>query len=113
MRKAFKDFIMPIVGSGIGGIDVTDYVTPLSREVTAPGLAEAKKQGAVLAGGNVLQATVSFVIIAAVPFLVVTGMTAMKARVSPADVAANPVRPAQEGLLEDVRDLPARPREAR
>ena len=97
MRKAFKVFIMPIVGSGSGGIDGTDYVTPLSRDVTAPGFAEAKKQGAVLAGGNVLQATVNVVIIAAVPFLVVTGMTAMKARVSPADVAANPVRPIRRG----------------
>src|ERR1700757_5408909 len=47
------DIIMPIIGS-IGGLDFSNYFIGLSKAVTATNLAEAKKQGAVLAWGNFL-----------------------------------------------------------
>jgi large conductance mechanosensitive channel len=46
------DIIMPIIGGITGGVDFSNYFFPLSKAVTATTLAEAKKQGAVLAFGN-------------------------------------------------------------
>ena len=48
------DIIMPIIGSVTGGLDFSNYFIPLSAKVTATALADAKKQGAVLAWGNFL-----------------------------------------------------------
>ena len=45
------DVIMPMIGAVTGGIDFSNYYVPLSSKVTATTLAEAKKEGAVLAGG--------------------------------------------------------------
>ena len=100
-----NDFIMPLVGALTGGVDFTNYFTPLSAKVTASGLAEAKKQGAVLAWGNFLQVLVNFLIIAAVLFLVVKAMNMAKAHVTrPVEVKV-PVKPAEVLLLEDIREL--------
>src|ERR1044071_10509929 len=57
------DMIMPMIGAITGGIDFSNYYVPLSSKVTAGTLAEAKKQGAVLAWGNFLTVTLNFVII--------------------------------------------------
>src|SRR5580698_186224 len=65
------DIIMPLIGSVTGGLDFTNYFTPLSKAVTAGNLADAKKQGAVLAWGNFLTLTLNFIIIAFVLFLVI------------------------------------------
>ena len=48
------DIIMPIIGAVTGGLDFSNYFMPLSSKVTATSLADAKKQGAVLAWGNFL-----------------------------------------------------------
>lgn len=103
-----NDLIMPIVGALTGGVDFTNYFTPLSSKVTAPALAEAKKQGAVLAWGNFLQVTVNFLIIAAVLFLVVKAMNMAKARVTKPEEAKALVKAAEVLLLEEIRDLLAR-----
>ena len=103
-----NDIIMPIVGALTGGIDFTNYFTPLSAKVTAPSLAEAKKQGAVLAWGNFLQMTVNFLIIAAVLFLVVKGMNTLKSRMSHPEDKAPAKKPDDVILLEQIRDLLAR-----
>ncbi len=68
------DIIMPIIGAITGGLDFSNYYTPLSKEVTATNLADAKKQGAVLAWGNFLTLTFNFVIIAAALFMVIRAM---------------------------------------
>src|SRR5262245_25939589 len=65
------DVIMPIIGAITGGIDFSNYYIPLSSKVTAATLAEAKKEGAVLAWGNFLTITLNFIIIAFVLFLVI------------------------------------------
>ena len=49
------DIIMPIIGLATRGLDFTNYFIPLTDKVTATNLADAKKQGAVLAYGNFLQ----------------------------------------------------------
>jgi len=45
------DIIMPIIGA-IGGLDFSNYFIGLSKAVTASNLVDAKKQGAVLAWGQ-------------------------------------------------------------
>ena len=54
------DIIMPIIGAITGGLDFSNYFTALSKSVTATNLADAKKQGAVLAWGNFLTLTLEF-----------------------------------------------------
>jgi len=55
------DVIMPMIGAATGGLDFSNYFTPLSKAVTATNLADAKKQGAVLAWGSFLTLTINFV----------------------------------------------------
>src|SRR6478752_2832292 len=96
------DIIMPIVGAVTGGLDFSNYFTGLSKAVTAGNLADAKKQGAVLAWGNFLTLTLNFIIIAFVLFMVVRVINQLKRR----DEAAPPPKPTrQEELLTEIRDL--------
>jgi len=98
------DIIMPIVGAVTGGLDFSNYFTGLSKTVTANNLADAKKQGAVLAWGNFLTLTLNFIIIAFVLFMVVRFMSKLKHRdEGAAPPAPKPTR--QEELLTEIRDL--------
>jgi len=92
--------IMPIIGAITGGLDFSNYFTGLSKAVTAGNLADAKKQGAVLAWGNFLTLTLNFTIIAFVLFLVIRFMNQLKRK---DEVPPKPTR--QEELLIEIRDL--------
>jgi large conductance mechanosensitive channel len=98
------DIIMPIIGSITGGLDFSNYFTGLSKAVTATNLADARKQGAVLAWGNFLTLTINFMIVAFVLFIVIRLMNKLKRKeeVAPA-VPPKPTR--QEELLTEIRDL--------
>jgi large conductance mechanosensitive channel len=72
--------------------------------VTADALAEAKKQGAVLAWGNFLTLVINFLIIAWVMFLVARVMNRLK-RLEAAEPAKAPPPSRQEVLLTEIRDL--------
>ena len=97
------DIIMPVIGS-IGGFDFTNYFLPLSKSVTATALADAKKQGAVLAWGNFVTVCINFLLIAWVIFLAVKGMNRLRLHEQ-----AKPTPPSrQEVLLEEIRDLLAK-----
>jgi large conductance mechanosensitive channel len=98
------DIIMPIIGAITGGLDFSNYFTGLSKTVTAGNLADAKKQGAVLAWGNFLTLTLNFVIIAFVLFLVIRAMNTVK-RKDAAAPAAPPKPSREEELLTEIRDL--------
>jgi large conductance mechanosensitive channel len=98
------DIIMPSIGAITGGLDFSNYFTGLSKAVTATNLADAKKQGAVLAWGNFLTLTLNFLIIAFVLFLVIRAMNQFKRK----DEAkpAEPPKPSDEVvLLTEIRDL--------
>src|SRR3954451_22927192 len=99
-----SDIIMPIIGAVTGGLDFSNYFTSLSKSVTATNLADAKKQGAVLAWGSFLTLTLNFVIVAFVLFMVIRAMNTLKRREK-----ANPAEPAKPSaevaLLTEIRDL--------
>lgn len=102
-----NDLIMPIIGAVTGGLDFSNYFVGLAKSVTAPTLAEARRQGAVLAYGNFLTIAVNFLIVAFVLFLMVRGITAMrKSESAPASAPAAP--PRSEVLLTEIRDLLAK-----
>ena len=97
------DIIMPIIGAITGGLDFSNYFTGLSSHVTATNLADAKKQGAVLAWGNFLTLTLNFLIVAFVLFIVVRTMSKLKKK--DAAVPAAPPEPSDEvKLLTEIRD---------
>ena len=95
------DLIMPIIGAVTGGLDFSNYYIPLSSKVTAAALADAKKQGAVLAWGNFLTVLINFIIIAFALFLVVKLINKLYK-----PEAAKPAGPpADVVLLTEIRDL--------
>ncbi len=94
------DIIMPIIGAITGGIDFSNYFLPLSAKVTVTTLAEAKKQGAVLAWGNFLTITLNFIIIAFVLFLAIRGLNRL---VRKEEEKASPPSKTEQ-LLTEIRD---------
>ncbi len=101
------DIIMPIIGAATGGLDFSNYFVGLSKNVTAASLADAKKQGAVLAYGSFLTIVINFLIIAWVLFMVVRGINKLQRK-----EAEKPAKPAEaprsEVLLQEIRDLLAK-----
>ena len=95
------DVLTPIIGAVTGGLDFSNYFVPLSSRVTADSLAEAKKQGAVLAWGSFITILINFVIIAWVLFLVVKLMN----RLMHSEAAKIPALSRQELLLTEIRDI--------
>jgi large conductance mechanosensitive channel len=98
-----SDIIMPIIGAVTGGLDFSNYFTGLSKSVTATNLADAKKQGAVLAWGSFLTLTLNFMIVAFVLFMVIRLMNRLKAKEEAAPAPAAPTK--EEVLLTEIRDL--------
>jgi large conductance mechanosensitive channel len=104
-----NDIIMPIIGAVTGGLDFSNYFLPLVHKVNAPVLAEARRQGAVLAWGSFLTIVLNFLIVAFVLFLVVRGITILRKRLVHEQETAPPAPPPrQEVLLEEIRDLLAK-----
>ncbi len=95
------DIIMPLIGALTGGLDFSNYFLPLSSKVTADTLAEAKKQGAVLAYGSFLTITLNFMIIAFVLFLVIRAL----GRLLKKEAEKAPPVSKQELLMTEIRDL--------
>ena len=96
------DIIMPVIGAVTGGLDFSNHFTPLAKSVTAGNLADAKKQGAVLAWGNFLTLTLNFLIVAFVLFLVIRLVNQLKRK---QEAAPAPKLTRQEELLTEIRDL--------
>ncbi|WP_297298955.1 large conductance mechanosensitive channel protein MscL [uncultured Methylovirgula sp.] len=105
-----NDVIMPVIGAVTGGLDFSNYFTPLSHNVTSHVLVDAKRQGAVLAWGNFATIVLNFLIVAFVLFLVVRAINMLQQQVlhqKTQEAAAAPP-PRQEVLLEEIRDLLAK-----
>jgi large conductance mechanosensitive channel len=99
------DLIMPIFGA-IGGLDFSNYFLALSKDVTATNLADAKKQGPVIAWGSFLTIAINFAIVAGALFFVVKGINYLRRTAAAGPEAAKAAEPPrQEKLLEEIRDL--------
>jgi large conductance mechanosensitive channel len=99
-----NDIIMPIIGAATGGLDFNNYFIPLASKVTADNLADAKKQGAVLAYGSFITLTLNFLIVAFVLFMVIRVMNKLKRHEEAKP--AEPAKPTAEVvLLTEIRDL--------
>jgi large conductance mechanosensitive channel len=97
--------IMPIIGI-FGKADFSNYFLPLSSAVTAGNLADARKQGGVIAYGDFLTNVIQFLIVAAALFVVIKAINVMK-KSEPAAPAAPP--PSEEvALLIQIRDALAK-----
>ncbi len=101
VNSLVNDIIMPIIGAVTGGLDFSNYYVPLSGKVTAANLADAKKQGAVLAYGSFITISLNFLIIAWVLFLCIKGINRLKTPDAP-PAAAKPSPEVQ--LLTEIRD---------
>ena len=105
VQSMVGDLIMPVVGAITGGLDFSDYFLTLSSKVSAVTLADAKKQGAVLAWGHFLTVSLNFIIIAFVLFLVIRAMTRLMAQEEKKAEETQPAPTKQEELLTEIRDL--------
>jgi len=103
VESVVGDMIMPAIGA-LGGLDFSNYFIPLSKSVTATALADAKKQGPVLAWGNFVTVVINFLIIAWVLFIAVRGMNRLRIH----EEAKPAPPPRQEELLTEIRDLLAK-----
>ena len=99
------DIFMPVIGAVTGVLDFTNYFVGLSSKVTADTLAEAKKQGAVLAWGAFATIVINFVIVAGVMFMLVNSIQKLRQKEANEPAAAPP---RQEVLLQEIRDLLAK-----
>ncbi|MBM6596750.1 large conductance mechanosensitive channel protein MscL [Microvirga pudoricolor] len=100
------DIFMPIIGAITGGLDFSNYFLPLSENVNATALDQAKAQGAVIAWGSFVTVTINFIIIAWILFLVVKGMNRMRRKEDAKAGADKPVeQPADVKLLAEIRDI--------
>src|SRR5262245_38978341 len=111
VNSLVNDIIMPLIGAIFGGFDFSNYFVPLSSQVTAASLAEARKQGAVFAYGNFITVVINFLILAWIIFLMVKAVNEMRRRLekqkATAPAAAAPP-PADVQLLTEIRDLLAK-----
>ena len=97
------DLIMPLVSSIFGGMDFSSYYIGLAGQAAGLSLIEAKKAGAVFAYGGFLTATINFIILAFIIFMMVKQMNRLKRTDPPAAPAAS-APPEDVLLLREIRD---------
>jgi large conductance mechanosensitive channel len=102
VQSLVGDIFTPVIGAITGGLDFSNYFVGLSSKVTAPTLAEAKKEGAVLAWGSFITAVINFLIVAFVLFWVARVINRLRAQEAK---KPDPAPTKQESLLMEIRDL--------
>ncbi len=104
-----NDIIMPIIGIA-GKADFSNYYLPLSSAVKATNLADARKQGGVLAYGDFITVVINFAIVAVALFVAIKAINTLNRQ--PPPKPAEPLPPSPEVvLLTQIRDeLARRPR---
>ncbi len=104
VQSLVGDIFMPLISSVTGGLDFSNHFFPLSPKVTASTLAEAKKEGAVLAWGSFLTILLNFLIVAWVMFWVVKAINRLR-QLEAEEPAKGSAPTRQEALLMEIRDL--------
>jgi large conductance mechanosensitive channel len=107
-----KDVVMPPISYVMSGVDVSSWKYVIAQNVMGPDAKDPTKIVVVkpevdLTYGNFLQATLNFLIVAAVIFIVVKLINAMKRKEAEAP-SAPPAPSAEEKLLTEIRDLLAK-----
>ena len=98
-----NDIVMPIIGIA-GKADFSNYFLPLSSAVTATNLADARKQGGVLAYGDFVTVVINFAIVAVALFVVIRGINTLNRKTPPPAPAAPPPPSPEAVLLTQIRD---------
>jgi len=111
-KSLTDDIIMPIVSIFLGGIDFSEMKLVLPRLFGEPKLDEAGNEILnTLNYGNFIAATINFLILAFVVFMLVKGLNKLaevgkkKEEEAPAEPPAPPAPSAEEVLLTEIRDL--------
>jgi len=104
-----KDVVMPPISYLMSGVDVSSWAITIApanshQDPHDPTKQIIDKAGVYLTYGNFLQATLNFLIIAAVIFLAVKAINSLK-RQEAAKPVDPPVPSAEEKLLIEIRDL--------
>ena len=97
-----NDVLMPIIGIA-GKADFSNYFIPLSRNVTATNLADARKQGGVFAYGDFITLVINFLIIAVALFFIIQAFQRLMKKPEAAPAAPPPPSP-EVALLTEIRD---------
>lgn len=97
-----NDIIMPIIGIA-GKADFSNYYLPLSEKVTATNLADARKQGGVLAYGDFISVVINFLIVAIALFIVIKGINTLTRQAAKEPPPPAPPSP-EVALLTEIRD---------
>jgi len=101
-----KDVVMPPISYIMSGVDVSSWKATIAPAVV-DAAGKVTKPEVALTYGNFLQASLNFLIIAAVIFLVVKGINSLKRK--EAEVPAAPPAPTtDQKLLMEIRDLLAK-----
>ncbi|HEX6143559.1 MAG TPA: large conductance mechanosensitive channel protein MscL [Geminicoccaceae bacterium] len=104
VNSMVEDVLMPPLGLITGEIDFSNRFLDLSG-ADHPSLQAARDAGApVIAYGSFLNAVISFVFVAFAVFMLIKGMNRLRRKQEQAP-EETPVRPRQEVLLEEIRDL--------
>ncbi|MFQ3173185.1 MAG: large conductance mechanosensitive channel [Flavobacterium sp.] len=105
VTSVVNDIIMPLIGLLTGGIDFTQKFVSLDG-MKYEDLDTAQKAGAaVITYGNLVQATINFVIISFFVFVILRAAEKTRKKEIVVAVAAVPAGPTQEELLMEIRDL--------
>ncbi|WP_339921390.1 large conductance mechanosensitive channel protein MscL [uncultured Flavobacterium sp.] len=105
ISSVVDDVIMPVVGLITGGVDFTQKFITLDGNSYAD-LDAAKEAGAaVITYGNLVQATINFIIIAFFVFVILRAAEKAKKKEEVVAAIAAPAGPTQEELLTQIRDL--------
>lgn len=97
---------LPLLAPIMGGLDLSNLKYVVTEAVLGPD-GEVIKEAAIVDLGAFIAALISFIIVAFVMFMIIKGMNQMqrKAEEAPEEPAAPP---AQEVLLQEIRDLLAK-----
>lgn len=103
ISSVVEDIIMPIIGVITGGVDFSSQFISLDGQDYETLDAAREAEAAVLTYGNVIQATIYFVIVAFFIFLVLRAYERTKTK-KEAPKVTEPKGPSQEELLTEIRD---------
>jgi large conductance mechanosensitive channel len=107
-----KDVVMPPISYVMSGVDVSSWKYVIANSISGPDPKDATKIIVLkpevdLTYGNFLQATLNFLIVAVVIFIVIKLINTMKRKEAEAP-SAPPTPSAEEKLLTEIRDLLAK-----